>query len=144
MLGILSTTILPKFFSSKGFEEHTYRNEVVAKLRAIQLRAMQQTNAQCYKVVITDSRLGLMATDSSTADNCHVSNWQCEPAATDETCTTSVFIEADHQVILGGVSNLYFDNMGRPSNCTAPCQITVTGTESLTLKIEDEGYIHAL
>ena len=144
ILTILSASVLPKFFTSQGFEEVAYRNEVIAKLRAIQLRAMQQTNNQCSKIVVNTVRLGLMATDNSTADNCHPSNFQCQALASNNTCTTSVFVESDHQVILAGENSFYFDSMGRPVDCNSPCLITITGEDSLIVAIEEEGYIHAL
>ena len=64
ILGILSVTVAPKFFTSKGFSEYAYRSDIIAKLRLIQTKAMQQTNNNyCHTVLVTNTQLG-------TPDNC--------------------------------------------------------------------------
>ena len=77
ILGILSATIIPKFFTSNGFEEYAYRTEIISTLRAVQLRAMQQAqNSQCHTIKITPDgkMLGLLATDNS-LDYCDETTW---------------------------------------------------------------------
>ena len=51
LLSIVSATVLPKFLSSKGFEEYTYRDELIIKLRAIQLRTMQQIQGSTCQTI---------------------------------------------------------------------------------------------
>ena len=61
ILGILSVTVMPKFFTSKGFSEYAYRTDVIAKLRLIQTKAMQQTDSDvrfCHRVLVTAKKLG--------------------------------------------------------------------------------------
>lgn len=132
MLAIMATTVMPKFFTSTGFQEYTYQAEVIAKLRSIQLRAMQQTNSsECHSVVVTQSALGLSKICGSTS----AGNWQGD--------TTSVIIQNGHDVTFDVSFGNYaftFDSMGRPSCNT--CLITVIGDSKLIIKIESEGYIH--
>ena len=53
LISIMAVTVLPKFFTSNGFEEFTYRDELITKLRAIQLRSMQQTtDTVCHQIQI--------------------------------------------------------------------------------------------
>ena len=131
IIAIMSTTVIPKFFTSTGFQEYTYQAEVITKLRSIQLRAMQQTNSsECHTVLITESALGI-------PQNCNLTSgsWQNE--------TTSVIVESGHDVtfdVSSGNYSLTFDSMGRPS--CSPCLITVLGDSTLPIKIESEGYIH--
>ena len=131
IIAIMSTTVIPKFFTSTGFQEYTYQAEVITKLRLIQLRAMQQTNiSECHTVLITESALGIPQSCNLTSGN-----WQSE--------TTSVIIQDDHDVTFDVSSGNYsftFDGMGRPS--CSPCLITVLGDSTLAIKIESEGYIH--
>lgn len=131
LLAIMAVTVAPKFFNSTGFQEYTYQAEVITKLRAIQLRAMQQTNSsECHTVLVTEKALGI-------PQNCNLSSgsWHSE--------TSSVIIQGDHDVtfdVSSGDYSLDFDGMGRPS-CSS-CLITINGDSTLTVIIESEGYIH--
>ena len=143
ILGILSVTVAPKFFTAKGFSEYGYRTDVIAKLRLIQLKAMQQTqaipqadNSYCHRVLLTTTKLG-------TPDDCHDtpsfnSPWQ-------DSATKVQIADQDKVTFSSNITNnsFLFDSMGRPS-CTAPCQITITGEQTISVQIESEGYIHAL
>jgi MSHA pilin protein MshC len=137
LLTILSVTVLPKFFTSEGFAEYAYQDDVIAKLRLVQTKAMQQTdltdsdiNSDCHSVFLTTSQLATLASCTS-ADN------------------TSVSIDSSDQVTFSSNFDsdiLVFDSMGRPNTCAggAPCEITITGTGSIVVRIGSEGYIHAI
>jgi len=124
VIGILAITVLPKFFNSKGFEEYTYQAQVVSTLRAIQQKAMQQTEVlatNCHQVIITATKL---------ADNCDKSIVQ---------------VENNHSVIFSSSNNSFtFDDNGKPEAIATAIDITITGTSALKVRIESEGYIHAL
>jgi MSHA pilin protein MshC len=140
ILGIMAVTIVPKFFNSNGFEEYSYQKEVIAKLRTIQIRAMQQTDGdgtECHMVVVTETALGIPK--------------NCDPALADgwageingESGTINVEIQQGHEVIFPvPLGNLHFtfDSLGKPS-CT-DCVITINGDNILFVAIESEGYIH--
>lgn len=131
MLSIMAVSVLPKFFNSTGFQEYTYQSEIITTLRAVQIRAMQQTNSsECHLVLVTESALGIPS-------GCNVSSgtWESE--------TTSVVIQGGHEVTFDVSSGNYsftFDGMGRPS-CSG-CVITILGDNTLNVTIESEGYIH--
>jgi MSHA pilin protein MshC len=137
IIGILSVNVLPKFLSSSGFEEYTYRDELLTKLRGIQQRAMQRTNAASCLVSVTSKQV--TGCDSSSAGD-----------------STSVAVSTSHNVsftvenVPANTNTFSFSDLGRPQGCnaaTSPCEITlkVTGDEqSLTIKINQEGYIYAL
>ena len=143
IVGILSVAVLPKFFDASGFEEYAYRAETISALRAIQLRAMQNTNASvCHQVLITAKVLG--EPDKS----------QCEvgdpPIFSDEWLdnyddNTSVFINQDSVSFTVGNDGQYFefDSLGRPA-CICTLDIFISGESNLTIRIESEGYIHAI
>lgn len=131
ILGILSVTVAPKFFSSKGFSEYAYRADVIAKLRLIQTRAMQQVNDRCHRVNITEDKLGKVTCGT-------LSEFSKQRA-------TVVTIESGDNVTFSPVGLTFtFDHLGRPQDCNNPCDITITGEQSLVVRIENEGYIHAL
>jgi len=131
LIAIMAATVLPKILTSNGFEEYTYQAEVITKLRAIQLIAMQQTNSsKCHTVLVVGNALGIPAncTDQS-------AGWLSD--------TTSVVIDPQHNVsfdVSGGDYSFIFDGWGQPS-CSA-CLITILGESTLTVTIESEGYIH--
>lgn len=136
ILGILSATLAPKFFSSKGFSEFAYRTDVMAKLRLIQTKAMQQTNSTyCHRVLITSTKLG--APDDCDDSPNFTGAWQAS--------ATGLVVDAGDNITLSSNitgNSFTFDNLGRPS--CAPCTITIIGEQSVSVQIEAEGYIHAL
>jgi MSHA pilin protein MshC len=79
ILGILSVTIVPRMFTSNGFEAYAYRTEVISTLRNIQLRAMQQTadTPICRQVKISLNKkvLGLLRTNIANSNYCDTSQW---------------------------------------------------------------------
>jgi len=134
MIGILASTIIPKIFDSSGYEEIGYQAETVAKLRAIQLRAMQDTSStQCLLVYVTEKKLG-------------IPDGTCTPpsfSSNVEQNTTIVKI-SEQQVSFDDQGSGYsfsFDQMGRPDQART---IVINGSEqTLTISINAEGYINA-
>ncbi len=139
ILAILSVTVMPKFFTSKGFSEYAYRTDIIAKLRLIQTKAMQQNasnNIFCHRVLVTATKLG--APDDCDATPAFATQWQESP--------TRLQINTQDDITLStniSDNSFSFDSMGRPS-CGSSCTITINGIESLIVKIEPEGYIHGL
>ena len=143
LIAILSVNVLPQFFSSSGFEEYTYRDELLTKLRGIQQRAMQRTDvASCAVIISADSKiLGLLA----------INNTGCGNGLAGD--STTVAISNSHNVTFSISSNVNnnafsFSDLGQPVGCTAaPCEITLTvvgDEQSLSIRINQEGYIFAL
>ena len=129
LMSILAITVLPKFFSSKGFEEHTYRMQIITALRGIHQQAMQQSSNSCHQVVVSSNRLAPPA--GPTGCNCDPTLLSCFVVA----------VDSDHQVSFNSTSNFSFDSFGRPS--VGAVTVTITGEQSLGVIIESEGYIHA-
>jgi len=135
LIGILAATIIPKMQSTGGYEEIVYQDETVTKLRSIQLRAMQDTSGnQCQSVLITSDKLGL-------PDN------NCTSFVNNNINSTTIVKIIDHDVnfqYAGGSTLFSFDHLGRPVNCSSPCQISIVGQEqTLIVAINDQGYIYA-
>jgi len=143
LIAIMAATVVPKFLSSKGFEEYTYRDELIIKLRAIQLRTMQQTNSStCQNIKVESSEIGLLKTGEAPAPLC---------ASVPAGDSTTVSISDNHNVsftISEGLSSFSFSSLGKPVGCTPvnSCEITVTvtGESALAIKINLEGYIYAI
>jgi MSHA pilin protein MshC len=139
LLGILSITVIPKFLDSKGFQEYTYRSDVIAKLRLIQTRAMQQVNTNyCHRVFVSTTKLGLP--DRNNCDDSPTFS------GNERDNVVTVEIASNDAVIFtsNATNNTFtFDSLGRPQGC-APCDITISGEQTLTVRVESEGYIHGL
>lgn len=138
ILGILSISVAPKFFSGNGVSEFGYRADVIAKLRLIQTRAMQQGDVECHEVLITAKKLGKGS------------------------CSGFVFVDPDMEKKYRGTitsiddqdlvefspknTSFTFDVMGRPhtNNGNESITINIIGEQTLQVVIEVEGYIHAI
>lgn len=142
LIAIMAATVVPRFFTSEGFGEYTYRDELITKLRAIQLRSMQQTNnIACQIIRVNTSKVGLLATPKNTNT--------CNSVFAGDTTTVRIVSDNDiHFSISENLSLFNFSSMGRPVGCvtTNPCEIrlTVKGSDSLDVLINSEGYIYAL
>ena len=164
LISIMAITVLPKFLSSNGFEEYTYRDELITKLKAIQLRSMQQTNGTtCRHIQITPNLIGLQDTvpAGNAVERCRTSNVDhpelCYTTNNKTICyagdTTTVKVESKHNVIFtipDGTTQFTFSPLGRPEapgcgdeNTLCELILTVVGENSLEIEINREGYIHA-
>jgi len=140
LIGIIAATVIPKMQSSGGYEEIIYQDETVTKLRSIQLRAMQNTSGSLCdsypinSVLVTDDKLGIPDDD-------------CTTFAENNLNSTTIVKIIDHDVefeYAGGDTLFYFDHLGRPVDCSSPCEISIVGKEqTLIVAINDQGYIYA-
>ena len=142
LLGILAATVAPKMLGSNGFEEYGYRSEVVTKLRAIQLRAMQQTNNDsCHMVTVSKLRLGIDQNNGCVIITTNVGNNIIVDA-------TTVVINSNNgiefEVPPTGSYSFTFNSLGIPSSGETNINIKGEGATSLVVRIEAQGYIHAL
>ena len=141
IIGILSVTVAPKFFTSQGFAEYAYQDDIIAKLRLIQTKAMQQTDANtsdCHTVLITTKQLGVPDINCLSFD---------QSSNITKNTPTKITIDSSDEVNLSSNitgNSFNFDNMGRPVSCSPPCDITINGESSVVVRIESQGYIHAL
>jgi MSHA pilin protein MshC len=153
LIGILAVAIVPKFDGTASYEAHSHRAQLVSALRLTQQRAMQQTDTSddyCHQLVFDNvtSRYGIpnrVDCDVSTFPN----NWKPD--------ATGLEVEQRYQVgfSISGKTNpsaITFDSMGRPvsntsglNGCAGGCTINVqSSVETLQIKIESEGYVHAI
>ena len=147
LVGILAATAASKFTGSDSFEANTFQNSLVSALRLTQQRAMQQTKSvdgYCHQIVFdttTNKRYGVP--DRS---NCAVTTFPSPfiPDATGLDLTNSRYNVTFS--LVGGGNIISFNSMGQPqSSCIGGCLINVSSSvETVQVKIESEGYIHAL
>ncbi|AHE47833.1 msha pilin protein mshc [Aeromonas hydrophila 4AK4] len=141
LLGILAAFAVPKWLGKGGFETHTLRDELVTRLRLVQTMNMHEGEARCTQLVLEQSRFAhLTQTGNCVAKP--ISNWSADEQSRGRVVTAS-----------GGISlpqgSFSFDKRSghplSPSTCVNGCNLVVSsGQESARLRIEPEGYIHAL
>ena len=140
LLGILAAFAVPKWLGKGGFETHTLRDELVARLRLVQTMNMQEGEARCTQLVLEAGRFG------------HLTRASCAPAplsgwSADEQ-TRGRLVTASGGLSLPQDSFSFDKRSGRPlspSTCTGGCNLVVSdGRESARLRIEPEGYVHAI
>jgi len=142
IIGIMSVTVLPRFFESSGYEEYTYRAQAIAVLRNIQLRSMQQNlnNSPNLCVLIDSENLGMP--DNGTC--AVVPGFSDDYGSDDFNRAAQLTIENSHEVTFSPML-FAFDNLGVPTgDCAGGCTINITGIEDADIVIESQGYIHAL
>ena len=156
LIGILAVSVLPKFDGTASYEAHTHRAQLISALRLTQQRAMQQTDnddGYCHQLIFyNDANVSRYGTPNRL--DCAVAifpnGWQPD--------ATGFEVEGKDEIIFSieGVSNpsaITFNSMGQPINninsvngCDlSDCVINIeTNVETLKIRIEPEGYIHAI
>ena len=142
LMGILAVTVAPKMFNSDGFQEYAYQAEVITTLRNIQLKAMQQTDGNtCHTVTISKKLLSITSL-CSTASQSEINNEKNNQYVPQVLITETDSVEFKTS---GSASTQFsFNSLGKPINCSNPCEIVLLGADTLIIKIESEGFIHAL
>ena len=141
LLGILAAFAVPKWLGKGGFETHTLRDELVTRLRLVQTMNMHEGEARCTQLVLEQSRFAHLTQTGNCVAKL-ISKWSADEQSRGRVVTAS----GDISLPQGSFS---FDKRsGRPlspSTCVNGCNLVVSsGQESARLRIEPEGYIHAL
>lgn len=147
ILGILSVTVVPKFFGPDLFDSYTARDQAMSALRTMQLRAMQMTDDnKCHKFIISSDLIAppspiidtnTCSSTASSTDNPKYLSMTLDHSRTDVT------FDADNAA--GSTfTQIEFDDLGRPilnsGNCsTTGCKITVG---EVAICISGEGAIY--
>jgi MSHA pilin protein MshC len=148
IVAILAVNIIPKFDSTSTYQAHTHRAQLISALRLTQQRAMQQTDGNyCHQLIINTQRYGIDDRTDCSKTDIERATWSPD--------FTGYIVESGNNITfsMGAATSVIirFDWLGRPNdtgsdcNGNSGCIITVTSAvESLDIKIEAEGYIHAL
>ena len=147
LIGILTVTIAPKFSGTDSYEAHAHRAQLISALRLTQQRAMQQTDSAsnfCHQIVFDNIKPRYGVPDRL---DCSITafpnNWQPDATGFEIDAKYNVTFQIDTET---NPSEVGFDSMGRPLNdCVGGCTINVNSSvETLKIKIESEGYVHAI
>lgn len=136
LIGILTAYAVPKFIGVAGdYDTHAARSEAIVKLRAIQLRAMQDTSQPQRCVLVTSNRLGMVNDCSDTGFG---SNFQVSSTRMELNGTARFQVPANP-----GYIQLQFNRLGQPQGCANPCRLNILGSPNLVIDINVEGNISA-
>lgn len=141
VLGILAATAIPKFAKRSGFEDYTVRDQLIARLRLVQLQGMNAdpsvngTTNSCYWLVVS-TRCFYNEHTAKVANSCLL------PSETGVCSDESYndFASVSFPMGMLNVANYRFDLEGKLLTANAP--ITITGDNNLSVTVESEGFIH--
>ncbi len=141
LISILAVTVLPRLFSQSSYSAYSLRNEFIAELRQVQLRALNNTD-RCYRVSVSPS--GYQVSEFLARDSAG-----CSGSASTPNPLYSEAFQGGASLALASAStgagsfDLDFDVDGRPSlACNGAC-IQVIADETVLINISREGYIYA-
>lgn len=141
LLGILATFALPKWLGKGGFEVQTARDELVARLRLVQMHNMNEPSDRCSWWLGESSRFAHITVAPCTTPPA-LTGWNAAQISRGRIVTMSSGLTL---AATAGWS-LRFDRMGRPLDaCASGCQLSVSdGRETAKVQINAQGYVYAL
>lgn len=132
LMSILAVTVAPKFFGSSSIAHTAVRDQLVSLLRLSQLRAMNQLDT-CNRVMITSDFM--VIEDNVKEQGCGVQ------APID---TRILLDDVSINVDSGATTYPFFIEFNEVGISDCVCTLNIVGDETVQLKIESQGYIHAL
>jgi len=141
VLGVLSSVAIPKFVNRSGFEDYAVRDQLIARLRLVQLQSMNAdpsdgaTENACYWLVVKEDCFYNEHTLKSAAN--------CLPPSATNVCNDDSFNQYGVVSVPVGMlteDNYNFDIEGKLLSSNTP--INIVGDNGLSIIIEDEGFIH--
>lgn len=142
VLGVLAAIAVPKFIGKSSFEDYTVQDQLLARLRLVQLQNMNadpsastSSNA-CYWVVVTANCFY----NDHTIRN---SSGDCASPATKNICQDDSFNEFNiisYSSNMLNPDNYLFDQQGKLVE--GGFVIAINGQHELSIGINSEGYVH--
>jgi MSHA pilin protein MshC len=143
VLAVLAATALPKFTNKSSFEDYTLQDQLISRLRLVQLQGMNADPANnasqnaCYWLVARNSCFYHQQTSKS-------NNVCATPSAsTGNICNSDDYNQFNAVTYPQGmlaVENYRFDVQGKL--VAGNNSIIIQSDNSLSVTIESEGYIH--
>ncbi|MDO6524148.1 type IV pilin protein [Motilimonas sp. 1_MG-2023] len=155
LIGALAAFALPKLLSSGSFEDYTVRDQLVSRLRISQLQNMNadpSPNAAvnaCYWTVVQVSAAGrciysLETVRSGASCTAPAASISCDASAPEHQGDPYDLVGFSSKVTISP-ANYLFDYHGiEQVGCgnSFPCDISINSGNHLSIRIEQQGYIH--
>jgi MSHA pilin protein MshC len=155
LIAILSVTALPKFLGKAGTEEITVQDQLIAVLRLMQNRAMQNTDPNaCHQVLFTASQLGPAALNPCSTTSSFSLGQQNDAdqlLLSGSDIRLSLFNASNGGAELSPPLRFRFNSLGKPVEDTNLSQalfngngvrFVIRGVTNAAVCIESEGFIH--
>lgn len=159
LIGVLAVVAGTRLQTRKGYAEYAYQDRIVAALRNMQTRAMQDTRSgYCFQINFaygSSSAYGPPSLDYSPGNGAATCAAGISSSAPDFLASQGSEI-SDESLSLsssdGNITNfsyIRFDGLGRPYNGAADCssgvacKVIISGESNVEVCIESQGYIHA-
>jgi MSHA pilin protein MshC len=141
VLGVLAVTAIPKFSNRSGFEDYALRDQMIARLRFVQLQGMNadptngaSANACYWLVVKTNCFYNEQATRTGAV---------CNNPSTSNVCSDDSYNDygpVNFSIGMLNSTNYRFNLQGRL--VAGSSSIPINGDNGLSITIETEGFIH--
>jgi len=131
IISILAVSVVPKFFGASDIAHYTVRDQLLSQLRLSQLKAMNQLDV-CNRVKITDSYVVVETNNTSTCGT--------EGPESTKVMLDDVVIKLSS----GTTPNPFYITFDSQGISSCDCVLNIIGNGTVDLKIESQGYIHAL
>ena len=141
VLGVLAAVAIPKFSSRSGFEDYTVRDQLISRLRLVQLQGMNAdptdgaSKNACYWLVVKTNCFY----NEHTAKTDSVCNLPSIPDVCDDESYND-FSTVNFPTGMLSIANYRFDLQGKPAGGVS--SIAINGDNELSITIETEGFIH--
>ena len=141
VLGVLTAVALPKLISRSSFEDYTVRDQMIARLRLVQLQGMNADPSvgavqnACYWLVVKNSCFYNEQTIKSGSS--------CNSPSESNVCSDDSYNEFGRVDFPSGMldaSSYRFDLQGKLVSGSS--SIAINGDNGLSITIESEGFIH--
>lgn len=144
LIGILSVSVGGRFFSGSDIDGYSARDLLISHLRRLQTDALNNAaSGGCFAMRLEATRYGPPDLNPCTAAASFSSGY-FDGRGHDPYRSALLPSTMGLNVAASGF-DLRFDGWGRPGgDCSGGCDLQLTGAVNLTLRIEAEGYIHAL
>lgn len=140
LIGVLTVTLLPRFFGKEGVSEFVARDQIVSLLQTFQIKAMQQTSGGCHSLELSSLVIALEAVNGCVADPDSAFYFQIP---SDSNITLSLTSWDGNSVLTSSI--LSFDSNGRPVFPSIEgYRVRISADSVLDICVESQGYIHAI
>lgn len=152
LLGVLAVAVAPRFQSTGSVVEYTYQSRLIASLRTMQQRAMNDTRDNfCFQINVYS---GSSSSFGPPTLNYSILSPTVTCATTIDTSEDSQYLVADIDemdqdavTITSGAGTIAFNSLGCPDIgsgfCALSTRVEIQGETTVAVCVESQGYIHA-
>ena len=147
ILGVLSVIAIPKFIEQSSFEDFTVRNDLIARLKLVQLQAMNTAPFDQYGTKEESNMCHWLVIKAQCFYNESTSQTKgiCRAPEASKVCDNEEYSQYNQVAFTEGLlepTQYSFNSDGLLNNESGLVLININGENNLSITIEAEGYIH--